>query len=296
MNILIIANPVSGKRKSKNILENLVIPKLNSKKIHYKYLFTAYPLHGNELIQREDINNFDLLLVLGGDGTMHEIINGMLNRNDNINIPIGLLPTGSGNSLLHDRGNTNLQTNLNKILEYNISKIDLLKISTTKQKFYSINLMGWGMVNDIAILAEKMRWIGPIRYNISSIIEIFRYYPKHVDIEIDGKTYKGKYTFIIACNTIYVGKGMKMAPHAKLDDGKMDLIIIKDNFNKFKLLKMFPKLFNGNHIHDKIVEYKQAKHMKLIPQFNTAINIDGEITGETPIAIEVIPKIIKLLN
>jgi len=296
VNSLIITNPKSGLEKSKKILDSIVIPKLESKKINYKNLFTKNQFHAVELIENEKINDFDFILVLGGDGTMHEVINGMLNRNDNVNIPIGLLPTGSGNSLLHDIGDINIVESLDTILQYNISNIDILKINTPKEIFYSINLMGWGMVNDIAILAEKMRWMGPIRYNVASIIEIFRYSPRYAEIKIDNEIYNDKYAFIIACNTIHIGKGMKMAPHAKLDDGKMDLIIIKNNFHRIKLLRMFPTLFNGNHINDPLVEYRQAKSLKLTPNTNTILNIDGEIVGETPIKIEVIPGAIKLLN
>ena len=296
MNSLIITNPKSGLEKSKKILDSIVIPKLESKKINYKNLFTKNQFHAVELIENEKINDFDFILVLGGDGTMHEVINGMLNRNDNVNIPIGLLPTGSGNSLLHDIGDINIVESLDTILQYNISNIDILKINTPKEIFYSINLMGWGMVNDIAILAEKMRWMGPIRYNVASIIEIFRYSPRYAEIKIDNEIYNDKYAFIIACNTIHIGKGMKMAPHAKLDDGKMDLIIIKNNFHRIKLLRMFPTLFNGNHINNPLVEYRQAKSLKLTPNTNTILNIDGEIVGETPIKIEEIPGAIKLLN
>ena len=89
---------------------------------------------------------------------------------------------------------------------------------------------------------------------------------------------------------------MRMAPHAKLDDGKMDLIIINNDFHRIKLLKMFPTLFSGNHINSPLVEYRQVKSLKLTPDTNTILNIDGEIIGETPITIDVIPGAIKLLN
>ena len=296
MNVLIIANPMSGKKKTKIILDTIVLKTLVTNNISYKIHLTEFPLHARELINKVPLKNYNFILVLGGDGTMHEVIDGMLDRDDDSNIPIGLLATGSGNSLLHDRGNTNIDTSLQKILKYKITNIDVLKVKTPENIFYSLNLVGWGMVNDISVRAENNRWMGPMRYNISSLIEIFQCHPKYVDFEIDGNSYKGKYTFIIACNTKHVGKGMKMAPNAKLNDGKMDLIIIKDNFKKIKLLKMFPKIFNGSHIHDKIVNYKQAKEIKIIPKSHSTINIDGEIKGRTPISIKVLPGKIKLLN
>ena len=296
MNVFIIANPISGKKKTKKILDTIVLKTLDINNITYKIHLTKFSLHAREIINKAQLNDYDFILVLGGDGTMHEVVDGMLNRDDDSNIPIALLATGSGNSLLHDRGNTDIKTSLQKILEYKITNIDVLKVKTPKNIFYSLNLVGWGMVNDISIRAENNRWMGPMRYNISSIIEIFQCHPQYVDFKIDGHSYQGKYTFIIACNTIHVGKGMKMAPYAKLDDGKMDLIIIRDNFKKMKLLKMFPKIFNGSHIDDKIVDYKQAKEIKIIPKSDSTINIDGEIKGITPISIEVLPGKVKFLN
>ena len=88
---------------------------------------------------------------------MHEAVNGLLKRDEIRDIPIGLLPAGSGNSLLHDIGKFDIKTTLNKILNHNTQTIDVLKITSSDMIYYSINLVGWGMVNEIGILAEKMR-------------------------------------------------------------------------------------------------------------------------------------------
>ena len=296
MNYVIIINPNSGKKKSTDVFKKKLLPELKRLGHNFEYHFTEFPQHATKIIQHANLEDKDAIIVLGGDGTMHEVVNGMLNRKDSVKIPIGNLPTGSGNSLLYDMGKLDTKSTLNKILTHKKNKIDILKVSTPRKKYFSINLVGWGMVNDIGILAEKMRWLGPIRYNVASIIQIFRFKGRKSEILIDGKQFNEEYAFIIICNTIHIGKGMKMAPHAQLDDGKMDLIIIKNNFNRIKLLKMFPILFTGNHINDPLVEYRQAKSLKLTPNTNTILNIDGEMIGETPITIEVVPGIIKLLN
>ena len=113
---------------------------------------------------------------------------------------------------------------------------------------------------------------------------------------IDEQKFSENYALITVCNTVHVGKGMKMAPNANLDDGKMDIVMIKDNFSKLELLNLFPKLFTGEHIKNKKVIYKQGKCFTLNPLKDEILNIDGEIVGETPITIEVIPKAIELLN
>ena len=296
MKYLIIANPISGTRQSINILDNQIIPYLKNQKINFETFITKYPSHAHQKINTCNLSDIDRIIVLGGDGTMHEVINGMFSRNDNKNLPIGLLPTGSGNSLIHDLNQLDLKKALYTILNNKIQKIDLLKITTPNEELFSINMIGWGMVNDIGYQAETLRWMGPMRYNISSVIQIFKYLPRKARIDIDGEYYSANFAFIMICNTIHVGKGMKMAPSASLKDGKMDLIIIKNNFSRMKLLQMFPKLFNGSHINSKLVEYKKAESFKLYPEIDEELNIDGDMNGMTPITVTVEPKKMILLN
>lgn len=296
MNFLVIINPNSGKRKSISVFNNILKPSLELNSINYKTKTTTHSGHAEQIIESIDLLNFNAVLVLGGDGTMHEVINGLLKREDGINPPIANIPTGSGNSLLYDLGKFDIKDTINIILKNKIRKIDILELSTLNKKIYSMNLIGWGMGNDIGIRAEKMRWLGPMRYNVASLIEILKYKGRQATIKIDGIKYDDSYALITICNTIHVGKGMKMAPNASLNDKKMDIIMIKDNFSKFELLKLFPQLFSGNHIKNKKVTYVQAETFSLKTLKNDILNIDGEVKGETPINIKVIPECIKLLN
>ena len=296
MKFLIIINPNSGKRKSINVFKKNLKPSLEHNSFDYKTITTTYSGHAEQIIESIDLLNFDAILVLGGDGTMHEVINGLLKRQDGINLPIGNIPTGSGNSLLYDLGKFNVKDTINIIFKNKIRKIDILELSTLNKKIYSMNLVGWGMGNDIGLRAEKMRWLGPMRYNVASLVEILKYKGRQATIKIDNIKYDDSYALITICNTIHVGKGMKMAPNASLYDKKMDIIMIKNNFSKFELLKLFPQLFSGNHIKNKKVTYVQAETFSLKTLKNDILNIDGEIKGETPINIKVIPECIKLLN
>ena len=296
MNFLIIINPNSGKRKSISVFKKYLKKSLKNNFFRYEVKTTTHSGHAKQIIESTDLLNFNAILVLGGDGTMHEVINGLLKRKDKINLPIGNIPTGSGNSLLYDLGKFDVKDTINIILKNKIRKIDILELSTLNEKIYSMNLIGWGMGNDIGFRAEKMRWLGPMRYNIASLIEILKYRGRQATIKIDSIEYKDSYALITICNTIHVGKGMKMAPNASLNDKKMDIIMIKDNFSKLELLKLFPQIFSGNHVKNKKVTYVQAETFSLKTLKNDILNIDGEIKGETPINIRVIPECIKLLN
>ena len=169
-----------------------------------------------------------------------------------------------------------------------------MKVSASDGVYYSLNLVGWGMATDISIVAEKLRFVGGQRYNIASVIEIIRNKNRPAKLIIDGVENTNDYCFIIACNTKYVGKGMKMAPEAIIDDGLMDLIVVKQN-SRSTLLSVFPKLFNGEHISHPACEYLKCRTFSIRSEQNDPLNIDGEIIGCAPVDVELVENGIELL-
>ena len=295
MKYLVIINPESGKKKSKYIFDSVVYPKLKNNNSKFDYEFTNKSYHAENIVKEYDLSTIDAIIILGGDGTMHEVVSGLLKRKDNLIVPIGLLPTGSGNSLLHDLNSLNTNKALDKIFKNKYQLIDVIEILFNEKKYYSINLVGWGMGTDIGILSEKLRWIGPVRYNLASIFKIFTYKAKYAKLIIDGNELSDYFLLVVICNTKHVGRGMKMAPKAILNDGKVDIITINSDVNKFELLKLFPKIFSGKHIDSSKVKYLQGSSVELVSK-EDILNIDGELKGQTPFKIKVLNKKIKLLN
>ena len=291
-NILIITNPHSGGKTGQKIL-NHILKKF--KTIPYNIIKTTHKNHPYEIANTINFDDINGICVIGGDGTMHEVINGMLSRSDNKQIPIGLIPGGTGNSFMHDLNCLNPIEAVNQIIKMEKRKIDLVKITTNNEILYSFNVAGWGMPPDINILAEKMRWLGPQRYNIASLIEIMKFKKRKCKLIINEKNISDDYSFVLCCNTIHTGKGMKIAPKAKLDDGLMDVVAVKKT-NRLKLLKLFPKIFSGNHVNDPVVKYHQVKAISINPDINSDLIIDGEILGKTPCTMEVLGKKIDVLN
>ena len=107
---------------------------------------------------------------------------------------------------------------------------------------------------------------------------------------------RDRFTFIVACNSINIGKGMKMAPKAKIDDGLIDVITVDGNVKRKRLLKVLPKLFTGDHIYEPEVNYYQTNKFSITSINKDLLNIDGEIIGSTPFKVEIIPKAIQIFN
>jgi len=295
LKFILAVNPNSGKKQSQKILEK-VKPIFNKNNAILDIIETTHPGHTKELANQTDLINYDAFIAIGGDGTLLELVNGMLTRYDNLKIPIGIIPGGSGNSYMHDLGLTDPIDAANAILKGVKRLVDTIKIDTNNETQYAMNMIGWGLVADVGKTAEKCRWLGPNRYTILSILEVLRKKNHFATISIDNKKLEDNFTFIIACNSIHVGRGMKMAPKAVLDDGLIDLIVVRANISRFRLLQTLPKLFKGTHINEPEVSYYQANQFSLYPKENVTLNIDGETMGTTPINVEIISKNIEIFS
>ena len=295
-NAIIIYNPQSGSKSNKFMVDRLV-KKYQSLNINYTLFPTQYKGHAEFFCSSKDILKYQQIIVCGGDGTFNEIVNGLIQSHKFQIPPIGFLPGGTGNAFMHDLKALDPDRAIEIILRGKIKKIDVLKLEYHDKQEYSINIVGWGMVTDILVLAEKMRMFGSARYTLASLFLIFKKSIRDINVAINNaKAQKKKYIFILVTNTIHTGKGMKAAPKALLDDGMLDVIFLRSTISKFQLLMLFPKLFTGEHIHSAHVKYINVKNIELIPDVNEVLNIDGEVKGETPVKISVIPKCLSIYS
>ena len=153
MKVCCLVNPNSGKKKGPQIFKSIK-PILEEKKIDYNLIETKRPGHAINIVNELNIEEYNCLVMIGGDGTFHEIVTGLMNRKDQKKIPIGIVPAGSGNSFLYDQNIKEPLMALNQILDFKKKNIDVMEIKTPHEILYSINLVGWGLVTDLGISAE----------------------------------------------------------------------------------------------------------------------------------------------
>ena len=291
--ILLIANPKSGTIKFDNAINsvNMYFKKYSLKITLIK---TEYNGHAEDIVKNENLTTFDSVCAMGGDGTLFEVLNGILSKSADDRIPISVIPNGTGNSFMKTVGATKQESAVKIIAENSSRKIDVMKASCGQKDFFSLNLIGWGMATDISVFAEKLRVFGGQRYNIASFFEIIKNKRRVAKITIDGVEREGDFAFIIACNTKYVGKDMKMAPNAIIDDGLIDLIIVK-KASSLTLFSVFPKLFDGSHVDHDACEYVHCKSFSIDPDDKGKLNIDGEIIGTSPVSVTLIKEGVELI-
>ena len=286
-------NPYGGGKKGPKILKD-VLPLFKQKNIELNIIETEYAGHNRDLANQLNMDGYDGFCCIGGDGTLNEVINGLLTRKDRLKFPIGLITGGTGNSFMHDLDCLDPIEAANKIISDKRRFIDVFSCNTDGKTFYGFNILGWGIPTDANILADKLRWMGPQRYNFASIIEVLRHKKRFARVIIDNNSIGADFAFIIGCNTIHTGKGMRMAPLARLNDGLIDLIIVR-KVSRFKLLKLFPKVFSGKHIGDPGVDYRQVKQFKIMSEDKSQLNLDGEVLGSTPVEVKILPKEVEIL-
>ena len=296
----VIINPYSGKKKGTTV-GNFVRDELINSKIDVELYVTERPEHAIEIARDIDLNDGDTIVTVGGDGTFCEVISGFMSRTKEVsNIPLGLVPAGTGNSQANDMEISDYMDAVERITKGRIRLMDVAEtrfLDDDKEVIrYSHNLVGWGLGVDSNILAEKMRFLGPLRYDIGVLLSIIRGKVRKAKCFIDGHLIESDFVLLLIQNTCTGGDRLRLAPKAQIDDGKMDLGIIY-HIGRFKILKLFNQLkAQGSHVWNPNVEFYRFKTLRIETEEPTSINIDGENLGTTPLDIKVLPSAIKVFN
>ena len=297
----LIINPYSGKKKGLEV-GKFVEQELTNSKIIVKKVVSEKPNHAISIVENLNLEKGDAVVTVGGDGTFCEVISGFMSRKDDSysSIPLGLVPAGTGNSQANDMEITDYMDAIERILTGRIRLIDIAKtkfdLEGERVTRYSHNLVGWGLGVDSNILAEKMRFLGPLRYDIGVLLSILRGKVRKAKCFIDGHLIESDFILLLIQNTCTGGDRLRLAPKAQIDDGKMDLGIIY-HIGRFKILKLFNQLkAQGSHVWNPNVEFYRFKTLRIETEFPTSINIDGENLGTTPLDIEVLPSAIKVFH
>ena len=198
MKYSLIVNPHGGGKSGLKILEK-VKPFFEEADADLNIIETEYAGHARDIASEVPLDGFTGLCAIGGDGTMHEMVNGMMNRKDGRQIPIGLITGGTGNSFMHDLDCLDPVEAVQRILTNRTRKIDLFKAEAAGNLYFGFNIVGWGMPTDVNNLAEKIRWMGNQRYNVASIIEVIRHRKRFAQLNVDVDKIHADFEFIMGC-------------------------------------------------------------------------------------------------
>lgn len=291
MKIVVILNPTSG-NKNIELLKQEIFKRFSEFKC--EIWETNKPLHAIDLAQKASREEYDIIIAAGGDGTIIEVISGIINSKSKL----GIIPYGTGNMLANNLGipATNISKAIEIILEGYTQKIDIGKINNR----YFAFMAGCGF--DAKIIdetsREKKKKYGLLAYFLEGFLQVFNTKCASFKIKLDNKKVikTRALTVIIANSANIIGNIFSLAPQALPSDGLLDIIIIspKQSIDYVPLLwgiltRQFDK--NSNKI-----RYYQAKEIEIKCKPNILVQADGDIIDKTPIKIQVIPQAINILT
>jgi len=305
---LIIVNPNAGKGNGKKEWQN-ISDAMQRSGVHFKHVFTQHRNHAENFVKDEINNGYKKVIVVGGDGTLNEVINGIFNqkRFPTHEIQIGMITVGSGNDWARMY---NIPRHYKEAIETIVAGDTFVQdagkvtyhVGSAKRTRYFINMAGMGYDALVAQKTNKMKEKGrggAIFYFYNLFLGLFQYRKKHFEIVLDQHPVYNDKVFSMSIGICkYSGGGMMQLPNAIPDDGLFDLTIFNRKAGKADVFRHIKKLYNGTIINLPIVDTFTGKHVTVCgrPADDILLETDGELLGHSPLSFEIIPKSIKVIT
>ncbi|OJV35894.1 MAG: hypothetical protein BGO29_07300 [Bacteroidales bacterium 36-12] len=300
---IVIINLKSGK-KNFRIQINYLFQQLKLANIEYEYKITEFAGHA-ELIAKNYANKkFSNFLIVGGDGTISEVINGIFHSNiENNSRRIAIIPRGTGNDWARFWGLTrNYKKSIDIFLEGKSQKIDIGRVDyfleeEPKKRFF-INSIGFGLDAIVAHNTNYLkRFLGShsILYLVALLWAVFKYKSKPIHLNYNDVDIQDSLFTMNIANGCYSGGGIKQNPHAVPYDGLFDTMLLKKpTFND--IITLLPLIFNGKILQHQAIESFRIKNIILKTQNGKYFETDGIISYYVaPLTVSILAEAMEMI-
>jgi len=301
---LVIVNPNAGSKKGARDWTK-ICHFLTQEGFDFHCVFTEHRNHAIHLTEQNLEKGYRYFIVVGGDGTMNEVLNGIMNQTmipmEELNL--GMIPVGTGNDWCrtfgipfdYEKAINILKTK--KIFKQDIGKVSYHKKNETLQRYF-LNVAGMGYDALVAkktnILKEKGKG-GPLAYIYFVFASLFQYKFMEGVIEVDDQVvFKGEIFSMNVGICKYNGGGMMQVPYAIPDDGLLDMMIIK-KASKFIVIRHARKLYDGTLVDLPVVKTFRGKSIRIRSTGKIYLETDGESLGHTPFTYDIIPRVLRVI-
>lgn len=287
-----IVNPVAGKGRGRRVWPS-VRAELRARGVQMDEAVAEERMHAWALAEQAARDGYELVVVVGGDGTTHEVINGILRGRPEHPPTLAIIPGGTGNDFPRCVGiPPDPLTAARLLLDGARRRVD---VGRANDRYYA-TISGVGFDAEVAQQVNRWpKWIGGTALYVAGILKMLATYsPVEARITIDGRTQTVKLFLLAAANTNWYGGGMYMAPHARIDDGELAVVYATD-LGKAETLAVLPKVYSGDHLKHPKVFHTTAKEVRVESAAPLAIHADGETVGHVPATFVVIPKAVEVL-
>jgi diacylglycerol kinase (ATP) len=285
--IALLTNPTSGKGKGARCAE-IVLPRLRQAGYDVRNLAGASADEALDLARQCVADGVETLVICGGDGMVHlgaQAVAGSGSR-------LGIIPAGTGNDVARylDLPRSDPHRAADVVIGSRERAIDLAKVGPT----YFVTVLAAGFDAIVNERANQMTWPrGQMRYNLATLAELRTLKPIPYVLELDGEEVRLEATLVAVGNGPSFGGGLRITEGAVLDDGLLDVVIIKP-LGKVELLRTYPKLFKGTHVHHPQYRHHRVREVSVAAPGIVAY-ADGERIGPLPLTVGVAPGALRVL-
>lgn len=286
----LIYNPTSGREEMKRRLSD-VLQRLERGGLETSCHATTgegdASLAAAEAIDR----GFDLIIAAGGDGTLNEVINGMAEKEHRP--PLGLLPVGTTNDFARAlRIPRNLEQACDIIVRGYTQPIDVGKLNEK----YFINIAGGGSLTELTyeVPSKLKTMLGQLAYYMKGLEKLPWLRPIELTVKSDGNVMNGEFMIFLIANSNSVAGFEKLAPSASINDGLLDVILLK-KANLADFIRIVTLATRGEHLNDSHIIHFQSKHIEITSPDYTQLNLDGEFGGTLPCTVSVLNNHLNLI-
>lgn len=281
MKALVVINPISGGGKGK-IVGNRVRQHFAGTEQEITYIESPSLADSLEEIEKAaSASSFDAMICVGGDGLVHDLLPALLRHS----LPLLVVPAGTGNDFARTMGlqGRRLSTLLELPIRTKSLPIDLGLISHSGQQIPFIQVLSTGFDAVVNQRANNFKIVkGKVKYIVAVLQKVWRFHALDFEISIDGVTQRRRAMLVAVANGSSYGGGMQIAPHAKNDDGYLDVMIVEE-LSPLQLLLVFPRVFLGSHVKHPKVHFVSGREIHISAP--TMAFADGERISQLPIGV-----------
>ena len=273
---------------------------LKERDLDYELVHTEGAGHATRLARAAIEGGIRLVVAVGGDGTIHEVVNGLIEKDKALNpeAHLGVVAAGTGSDFIKTFGIPPTPSHAVVHLDGpEAFTIDIGKITFTDNGKevvrYFANVAEVGIGADVVARAQQLpRWLGPTVYLFAFWLTIRKHKPAEVKVDLVDRTYEGPMNNLVVANGQFFGGGMKIAPKAAPTDGLLDVQI--EHARKREAIAIMPKVYKGEHVpHPDILEAKRVK-ATITSERPLRVEADGEVLGYSPATFDILRDAISL--
>jgi diacylglycerol kinase (ATP) len=286
-----IVNPAAGGGRSAK-LAGPALARLRERGLQVDVIASTGRGHAVQLAREAYNQGYRRFLAVGGDGTAHEILNGVFaDRTSVERIALGFLPLGTGNSFLRDFTKDGAEASMQALLENRKRPVDLIRLTHAAGESYSFNLLSVGFTADVAALTNRMfKPFGHCGYLLGVFVRVVQLRRRSFALRCDSDREwdERRSLFLTFNNSKYTGGTMLIAPNADSTDGLIEFVRWGP-IGRLGLLRTLPRLYDGTHINHPLASRRAVRHVEFNAGAPVDVMIDGEVATLECRSLDILP-------